>query len=97
MKEFKGETFSPECAKEHLRTLKTKLTDKKHADNLADQNLENAEMALIEAQQAVQAAKEHKNKTQIDAKEADDDVLDFSKAMAITPFTGRIKKQLFLI
>jgi len=87
MKEFKGEMFSTECAEKHLCTLKAKLTDKKHADNLADQNLENAEMALIEAQQAVQAAKEHKNKTQIDAKGADDDVLDFSKAMEITPFT----------
>jgi hypothetical protein len=92
MKEFKGEIFSEESAEKHLRILKTKLTDKKHADNLADQNLENAKMALIEAQQAVQAAKELKNKTKVDAKGADDEVLDFSKAMEITPFTGRIKK-----
>ena len=90
MKKFKGETFCPECAEKHLSKLKTKLTDKKLADILADQKLEMAEKLLIEAQKAVEAAKKHKNKTPIDAKEAEDEVLDFSKAMEITPFTGKI-------
>jgi hypothetical protein len=88
MKKFKGEMYCPECAEKHLSKLKSKLTDKKLADINAGHKLENGEMALIEAQKAVEEAKEHKNKTPIDAKEAEDDVLDFSKAMEITTFTG---------
>jgi hypothetical protein len=91
MKKFKEENFCPECAEKHLRTLKAKLTNKKLTDILADQDLENGEMAVIEAQKAVQEAKEHKNETQNEAKEAKKDVLRYSKAMEITPFTGRIR------
>ena len=91
MKKFKGEMFCPECAEKHLSKLKTNLTDKKLPDILAGEKLEIAKKALIEARQAVQASKERKTKTKIDAKKAEDDVYDFSKAMEMTPFSGRIR------
>jgi hypothetical protein len=95
-RKFRGEMFCQRCAEKHLSKLKTKLTDKKLAEILADEKLKIAEKALRKAQQAVQAPKEHKNKTQIDAKKAEDDLLEFSKALEMTPFSGRIRNEYFL-
>jgi superfamily II helicase len=95
-RKFRGEMFCQRCAEKHLSKLKTKLTDKKLAEILADEKLKIAEKALRKAQQAVQAPKEHKNKTQIDAKKAENDLLEFSKAMEMTPFSGRIRNEYFL-